>query len=289
MRKRVLSLAAILAVMAVMLMPAPVMAASGGQLVKQVSLYNYNAANKWEQYGKYAYSYEKGYPSVYTESYNFSEELNILSYKMKNGRPVSAKHINSVNRNDENWKYDKKGRLVKNVFGGIFNKMKITRTYKYNKQGFVTKYDYTYRENQPGLSTYTMKDEFSYKYSMVKGLPKEMLTTYTETYSDGTKETRKYKTAYNSKGLIESLGYLKDDGTYGINKTVKYTYKNGKVTSAVISNKDYEGNDGDRPEQKIVFKYADGKAGKTRYINMINSFVSYSAGYENEYGIYNWF
>ena len=283
MRKRILSLATVLAVMVVMLMPAPVMAASGGgPLVKQVNVYYYNTASKWEQFSRYTFTYGNSYPKKYTEVEYSLETQNRLEYKMMKGLPVSAKNFNSTNRNDTKLKYDKKGRLVKSVYGGLFNKRTITRTYKYNKQGFVTKYSFTDTENSPGIKTASSwKGTYDYKYTMAKGLPQKMTTTYKEKYSSGDSDTYVYTTAYNSKGLISSMV---DQGEAGAESTVKYTYKNGKLASAVVYYKEAGGKA--TPVKKITFSYTGGKVKNFRYINMINSFI---AGDSDCYGEYNWY
>ena len=152
MRKRMLSLATIFAVMVVMLMPAPVMAASsGGVLLKNVKQYSYNTtAKKYKLYSKTSYTYEKGYPVEYnTINYSGdSQNVNTVKYKFKKKLPKSAKHYNDIKRNDEKWTYDKKGRITKRVYGYKFwSNQKETRKYKYNKQGFVNQYnhDRTYK------------------------------------------------------------------------------------------------------------------------------------------------
>lgn len=142
-----LSLATIFAVMVVMLMPAPVMAASsGGMLLKNVKQYSYNTtAKKYKLYSKTSYTYEKGYPVEYnTINYSGdSQNVNTVKYKFKKKLPKSAKHYNDIKRNDEKWTYDKKGRITKRVYGYKFwSNQKETRKYKYNKQGFVNQYNY---------------------------------------------------------------------------------------------------------------------------------------------------
>ena len=116
---------------------------------------------------------------------------------------------------------------------------------------------------------------------MAKGLPQKMTTTYKEKYSSGDSDTYVYTTAYNSKGLISSMV---DQGEAGAESTVKYTYKNGKLASAVVYYKEAGGKA--TPVKKITFSYTGGKVKNFRYINMINSFI---AGDSDCYGEYNWY
>jgi hypothetical protein len=284
MKKRVLSLATIFAVMVVMLMPAPVMAASsGGNLLSNVKCYNYDTGTKkYRLYSETDYVYEKGYPTeVSTTNYAVGDlDYSKVKYKMSKGLPKTAKHYNEINIKDENWTYTK-GLRTKVVRKLAFYRIKWTETFKYSK-GFVTSYKNEYYSKDPGSAAITSTYTCSYKYVMSKGLPKTMESTCVD--SDDPTDIHKNIVSYNNKGLITDVQRINSDGQAEKVKMIKYTVKKGVVTQAVVYNNYDSGLM--VPETKYVFTYTNSKAGKARFANMINATVD---AYNVDEGSYNWF
>ena len=287
MRKKSIALITAVALMAVMLLPMPVMAASGGgPLIKQVTYYNYNMdSKKYKKYSKTNYAYKNGYPVEINKTSYSGDSLTTqtVKYKMKKGKPKSAKHYNDIKRKDENWSYDSKGRLTKRVYKKSFiSSEKRTYTFKYNKQGFATQYAYNEVYKYPGEKAETYNSKYRYTYTMKSGLPKQMESRYI--YSDGTADTGKYVVKYNSKGLATHVQYHYSDGSVSdSSRTIKYTIKKGKVTQAVVTYM-YAGKVDSK--EKYTFSYTSEKVGKARYANMINAIVLEG---RTAYGAYNWY
>ena len=307
-----LSLALIITLVA----PVPAMAASGGKLVKSVKTYTYREQRKWnsttrnydvlkakyEISSKRDFKYKNSYPSE-IQTLNYSSETGVidtLSYKMKKNLPKSMKYKNSLKKVSTKNKYNKKGLLVKSSYSSFFKRTKETEALKYNKNAFVTSFTtkYSYK-NIWGTETRNSNYVYKYTYKMKKGLPKDLVSTYT--YSSSYKDSldpddsgsssgtgTPHFATYNSKGLITSAGSIYDGKRY-VDYTVKYKSKKGVVTSAVVNIVDENNENGTakkvRPTRKYSFSYAKEKIAKGRYANMINSML----GFGDSYGVYKWY
>ena len=292
-KKRSIALAITIALMVTLLAPMPVMAASGGgPLVKTVKQYRYNTVSKkWEIQSKTQYTYNKAYPTqVDTTSYLAETKSPYkYKYKMKKGKPKSAKVTNPLGVKSTSLKYNKKGLRTKYSYKDYYKREKENRTYKYNKNGFVTSQTYSYKyKYQSGTKYETETNKYYYKYSytMSKGLPKKMISSYAYDYGSGRQEsTLRREVKYNKKGLITSISYLYADGSISPEYKVSYKTKKGKVTAATVYDVDYNGKK--TPYRKISFGYTKTKVAKARYANMINSCVAGATTVSA--GAYNWF
>ena len=282
MKRKSIALVLGIAIMITMLAPLPVMAASGGTLVKSVKVYSYNSSDKkWRIDNKIDYSYTKAFPTEIKSTYYYGETVNTtkVKYKMtKKGLPKSAKHYSAIGRVDDKWKYNKKGLKTQTKYGNYFKKESRTNTYAYNKQGFVKKYSYVSKEKYSS-GTETYKGEYTYKYVMAKGLPKTMTS---KRISNGVASTYSYIVTYNKKGLITKVEYVNSEGAKSPEYKVSYKMKKGKVTSATVTS--YYDNKYNN-SSRYVFKYTKDKANKARYANMINSVVMGTGSF----GAYNWY
>ena len=274
MKKKILSFTVIAAMVVAILAPAPVMAKKKAKelpLVKSATYYYYSSYDKkWEKDELQKFTYKKGYPDSIITLYQSSSNIQSPKYKLKKkGKKYLPKKmtIKPGFLSTRSYKYNKKGFLT-----NVTSKSKSSRytyAYKYNSKGFVTQRSAKYYyKNDSGkfVSNGNYVDKYAVK--MKKGLPKSI--TYTE--SDG------YKRVWtcNKKGLITSTTEYFPSGTVYSKHTYKYKYKKGRVVSVT------EYNTEGTATERVVFKYSKEKANKQRYAQMINDLIN--AGYPS-----NWY
>lgn len=274
MKKKLLSFTVIAAMVVAIMAPAPVMAKKKTKelpLVKSATYYDYSSYDKkWEKYELEKFTYKKGYPDSIITLYQSNSNILSPKYKLKKkGKKYLPKKmtIKQGLSSTRSYKYNKKGFLTNETSKSKY--YKSISAYKYNGKGFVTQRKITnYDKNDSGKFVLDYSSVYKYSVKMKKGLPKSI--TYTE--SDG------YKRVWtcNKKGLITSCTYYTPSGTTYSKYTYKYKYKKGRVVSVT------EYNTQGTATERVVFKYSKEKASKQRYAQMINDLIN--AGYPS-----NWY
>ena len=159
--------------------------------------------------------------------------------------------------------YNKSGipkRIAEKWYNGDDQWQKMAITLKYAKNGYL-KSSKTVYEDSTGWKG-TNKNKCSVKQQ--KKLPKK-ITLYFYS-SDDKKYLKNQVRKYNSKGLVTQYKFVPYEQT----RTYKYTYKNGRITSVIMTEKYSDAS----YKYRYVFKYTKKKIGKVRYAKMINSLIN---------------
>lgn len=273
------------------------------------------ADDKYVPTTKYVYTYDKKNNPNEVKTYNYysyflnvpvNGDVNITSfkYKYKGKTPKSMKASNDIGYVTASRKYTKGKVTSYSGVQGFFdeedgeyydfgtttradgvqveNSKKVNGSIAYNKNGNVTATCQVSSITKAGVPQGTEESNRTYFVNQKKGIPSYIYRTGNSkdtaadgkvTVWDGSVEGGEY-TTFNGKGLAVQQGdYSKEGNKYVADRMIQYVMKKGNVAEAVIFSVDSTGKQ--EAVGKYVFKYGKTKVSKQRYMNMINSFVTY--------------
>ena len=241
-------------------------AASKGRLVKTVTKYSYNKkAKKWKKVAVFTYQYNKQKdPTLITKKwyndrgkhYDTDKWTEEYTYKSGKRRTRSEKWNYDGTGAESKWTYDKYGNLKTyyHIEGDLGSESISNWKFTCSKSGYLKA-----RTKKETSGDYTQTEYYKYSPKLKNGLPTKMAIYY----KDG-KWKKDYSFKFNKKGLVTK--YAVPGGSFY--HTVKYTYKNGRVTSATLT---YNGKSNDKERYK--FTYTKKAVKKSRYAKIINQII----------------
>ena len=272
MRKKMISMAAIAAMILTVFAPVPAVAKEKANkpLVKSVKHQLYDTSKKkWMTTSVTTYKYKKGYPTkIKRVDYEDGKKdggyyVGTMKYKFKKGKPKSMKETvkkcypgGKPDTYKYSRKYNKKGLLVKEYNSD----RNTTTTYQYNKHGIVTSFQMS------GPQSGGWRDSHVYKVKQKKGLPTKIIYP-----GDGE------RCVYTFNKIGAATKITSKSRYEGSTTTIKYKTKKGKVLSVTKLYSGYE-DFGDTVEthkykSRVIISYGKTKTTKKRYAQMINSVV----------------
>jgi hypothetical protein len=298
--KKWLSRALVLAMVVALMIPVPVAAKSSkssGKLVKSVTYYSLSSnGSSWVLKSKRSYTYDKknnpkeikvtGYTNYMGVPVGASSDVYTLKYKYKGKNPKSMT-MSEEGFTVSTAKY-LKGKLASSNSlyrysndDGTYAEVSSNSSYfSYAKNGLPTAGATNSTYSETGEKDYNSTSNYTYVWDQKKGIPSLLLVTETEpAYPEYVSTTYVH---FNKKGLATDKGwYDREKGTFDRPDYVySYKMKKGVVTEAIVHKVLEDGTT--KPVGLYKFKYTKTKISKSRYFNMINSFLGVD-------DCFNWF
>lgn len=301
--KRWLSRGIVLAMVVALMVPMPVAAKSSkssGKLVKSVTHYSLSSnGSSWVLGSKTSYKYDKkknpkeikatGYTNYLGVPVGAQSSVYTLKYKYK-GKKAKSMTVSKEGFTESTAKYLKGKLASRNVLDrwsnsdGTYAEVSSTAEYfSYAKNGLPVAGAKSIARSETGEKDYNSTSNYTYVWDQKKGIPSLLLVTVTDPADPEAVYTMYVH--FNKKGLATDCGYYdREKGTFERPVYVySYTMKKGVVKEAVVHKVLEDGTT--KPTDLYKFKYTKTKISKSRYFNMINSFVNA----DDDCACFNWF